>query len=84
MCTGTILLDTVGLDPKFGKTFPKDIEIVQRLHDLDPSVDKQAFFTAIQDAKFDISSLGTSDLLIKDYKDWTANNGVLYGMSKRI
>lgn len=78
---GTILLDTVGLDPHFGKTFPKDQLMVKNLHELDPSVDINKFFEAIQEAKFDISSLNTSDLLIKDYKDWTAESDAVYGVA---
>jgi len=72
-----ILLDTVNLDEKFGKTTPWDKEETRRLASLiDPqeaSRDPQGFndniFKPIQAAKFDISSLSTPDLLRKDFKE---------------
>lgn len=76
---GTVLLDTVGLDPKFGKTFPKDQAIVKALHELDQEIDVMKYFQAIQEAKFDTSSLRTAEHLIKDYKAWDADSGATYG-----
>ena len=62
---GTILLDTVNLAEQAGRTTPKDMEIVQRLHALRPHLDLNVIFGNLQKAKFDVSSLSTVDLLRK-------------------
>lgn len=73
------MLDTVGLDMNFGKTFPKDQEIARALHEMDPEIDIVKFFQSIQAAKFDNSSMCAAEHLIKDYKEWKADSGAIYG-----
>lgn len=66
---GTILLDTVNLDPEAKRVTPKDEEIagvlLKRI-----GADQKALFDKLQFEKFNVSSLGTYDLLRKDYKEW--------------
>ena len=62
---GTILLDTVNLSEQAGRTTPKDLDMVQRLHALRPHLDLTGFFDNLQNAKFDVSMLSTIDLLRK-------------------
>jgi inorganic pyrophosphatase/exopolyphosphatase len=77
---GAILLDTVGLNEKMGKTFEKDKRVVNELHAIDPTINLDSFFQKIQSEKFNQSSLGTTELLIKDYKNFKAAD-IHYGMS---
>ncbi|GAB4375869.1 MAG: DHH family phosphoesterase [Spirochaetales bacterium] len=76
---GTILLDTVNLDPKAGRVTPKDTEIAEKIKhkvNLDPAT----LFETLQKEKFNVDALSTADLLRKDYKEYAAGN-VRYGMS---
>ncbi|TVR69557.1 MAG: hypothetical protein EA427_08045 [Spirochaetaceae bacterium] len=66
---GTILLDTVGLDPDAGRVTPGDQEIADRLLAL-TGADQKQLFDALQREKFNVSALDSSDLLRKDYKEW--------------
>ncbi|XP_073239283.1 exopolyphosphatase PRUNE1-like [Porites lutea] len=70
MCSlllGTILLDTINLDPRAGKTTDKDEQIVSRLMEQHPvAVDE--LYVGLSKAKFDVSAISTPDLLRKDYK----------------
>lgn len=70
----------MGLDPKFGKTFDKDIFFVDYLQKLSPTIHIGTLFKQIQEAKFDTSTLGTAEHLIKDYKQWSTENGISYGI----
>ena len=66
---GTILLDTVNLDDEAGRVTPTDRKVaddLERITALDPS----ALFEKLQFEKFNVSSLGSYDLLRKDYKEW--------------
>lgn len=69
---GTILLDTVNLAPDAGRVTPKDETVATTLA-ASCSLDGDAYFKAIQTAKFDIKNLGTFDLLRKDYKEFKFN-----------
>ncbi len=66
---GTILLDTVNLDPKAKRVTPKDEQIagvlLKRI-----AADQESLFDKLQSEKFNVSSLETYDLLRKDYKEW--------------
>ena len=64
---GTLLLDTVNLSEQAGRTTPKDLAMVQRLHALRPHLDLNVVFGNLQKAKFDVSALSTVDLLRKGY-----------------
>ena len=76
---GTILLDTVNLDPVAGRVTEKDRVIAARLGELAGSQADNLFAT-LEAEKFNVSALGTSDLLRKDYKAWDSPSGT-YGMS---
>ncbi len=66
---GTILLDTVNLDPKAERATPKDQQMVETLL-ARTGADRQQLFDDLQREKFNVSALGTEDLLRKDYKEW--------------
>ncbi|MCX7787972.1 MAG: DHH family phosphoesterase [Spirochaetes bacterium] len=76
---GTILLDTVNLDPKAGRVTPKDTEIANTLKPK-ASIDSNTLFETLQREKFNVSDLTTADLLRKDYKEYMAGK-IRYGMS---
>lgn len=70
---GTILLDTINLDPRAGRSTDKDKVIVKRLQDRYPlALDE--LYIALSQAKFDVSGLSTQDLLRKDYKALPKND----------
>ena len=66
---GTILLDTVNLDPEAGRVTAADKAVVEKLASL-TGREPQALFDKLQFEKFNVSSLGSYDLLRKDYKEW--------------
>jgi len=73
MLLGTILLDTVNLDPKYKKVTKKDEDIVKMINSKLGFSEKQqtALFDKLQEERFNVSSLGSIDLLLSDYKQWT-------------
>ncbi|MCP3877139.1 MAG: hypothetical protein GY701_01910 [Sulfitobacter sp.] len=76
---GTILLDTVNLDPAANRVTAKDQAIAARLSEIAGS-DADGLFTILEAEKFNVFALGTGDLLRKDYKAWDTPSGT-YGMS---
>ncbi len=70
---GTILLDTVNLDPSAGRVTPKDEDIAGFLLKSCP-FGQGAYFDKVQEAKFNTVDLGTFDLLRKDYKEFKFGN----------
>lgn len=66
---GTILLDTVDLDPEAGRVKPEDekaaFALIKKL-----DLNRKDLFNKLQFEKFNVSSLGSYDLLRKDYKEW--------------
>ncbi len=76
---GTILLDTVNLAPGAGRVTAKDRDVAARLREL-AGVDGGELFAALEAEKFNVSALGTGDLLRKDYKSWDSPAGT-YGIS---
>lgn len=64
---GTILLDTINLDPRAARSTDKDKEVVRQLQDKYP-VALDELYRSVSTAKFDVSGLSTLDLLRKDYK----------------
>jgi exopolyphosphatase len=76
---GTILLDTVNLSASAGRVTARDRDVAARLGER-AGGDPDALFDALRTAKFDVSNLGTEDLLRKDYKEWEAGSS-RYGIS---
>jgi len=66
---GTILLDTVNLDPAAGRVTPSDDEAARILRPIFAD-DHGHYFARVQEEKFNVESLTTIDLLRKDYKQW--------------
>lgn len=64
---GTILLDTINLNPQAGRVTPRDIKTAKDLLEYCP-LDRGPFFKGLQEAKFNTSGLNSHDLLRKDYK----------------
>jgi len=73
---GTILLDTVNLDPEAKRTTPKDLAIVNRLLTL-TGADRTALFDKLQKEKFNVAALSSADLLRKDYKEWRMGSSLV-------
>ena len=76
---GTILLDTVNLDPAAGRVTAKDEEIAGRLQAIG-GVEPRELFDRLQFEKFNVAALDTPDLLRKDYKQYQMG-AVRCGMS---
>ena len=70
---GTILLDTVNLDPEAKRVTPEDQDAADKLLAL-TGADQQELFEDLQREKFNVSALDTADLLRKDYKEWSMGN----------
>ena len=66
---GTILLDTVNLDPAAQRATEKDLQIAETLLQA-TGANRQELFDKLQEEKFNVSSLDSHDLLRKDYKAW--------------
>lgn len=66
---GTILLDTVNLDVQAGRVKPEDEKAALALIEK-KNMDREGLFEKLQFEKFNVSSLGSYDLLRKDYKEW--------------
>ncbi len=79
---GTILLDTVNLDPETGRVTPADRTVAITLLPL-CRLAAQEFFDNVQKAKFDVAGLSTYDLLRKDYKEFTFD-GVQCGIGSAL
>jgi exopolyphosphatase len=66
---GTILLDTVNLDPAAKRVTPRDEQAAARLLEI-TGTDRQSLFLRLQAEKFNVSVLSTRDILRKDYKEY--------------
>ena len=66
---GTILLDTANLDAAAGRFSPQDVEAADALLAMTGIV-RSDLFDKLQFERYNVSSLGTYDLLRKDYKEW--------------
>ncbi len=66
---GTILLDTVNLDPEAKRATEQDEKIVDQLLSLS-GANRTELFDTLQFEKFNVSALSSADLLRKDYKQW--------------
>jgi exopolyphosphatase len=69
LLAGTILLDTVNLDPAAQRATPRDGAVAAQLLEL-CGADRNALFERLQFEKFNVASLDTADLLRKDYKEY--------------
>jgi exopolyphosphatase len=66
---GTILLDTVNLDPAAQRATAKDGAIAAQLAAI-CGAERKALFDRLQFEKFNVAALDTADLLRKDYKEY--------------
>lgn len=66
---GTILLDTVNLDPEAKRVTPRDAAAAEELFTV-TGADQQELFDQLQFEKFNVSSLSSRDILRKDYKEF--------------
>jgi exopolyphosphatase len=66
---GTILLDTVNLDPEAGRVTDDDSKAAKEIIEIS-GLDSKKLFDKLQFEKFNVSSLGSYDLLRKDCKEW--------------
>ena len=69
LLSGTILLDTVNLDESAGRVTPDDVKAAEQLMSI-TGLEQKVLFDKLQFEKFNVSSLGSYDLLRKDYKEW--------------
>ncbi|XP_012279179.1 exopolyphosphatase PRUNE1 [Orussus abietinus] len=66
---GAILIDTCNFSKEANRATPLDLEVMQRLEEVDGvRDDRETVYKEILAAKTDISELTPRDLLIKDYK----------------
>ncbi|KAI9099263.1 hypothetical protein DFS34DRAFT_616955 [Phlyctochytrium arcticum] len=84
-----ILIDTANLQESLGRTHPRDIAAARFLLSHIPhaagdghSAYSDSLYHALQKAKFSVDTLSSTDLLRKDYKEWTCpTSGLRYGVS---
>jgi exopolyphosphatase len=69
LALGTILLDTVNLDPDAKRVTPRDEAVAQKLLDA-VTLDRNALFESLQFEKFNVAALSSRDILRKDYKEY--------------
>jgi len=69
---GTILIDTVNLDPGAGRATPRDHAVTKHLKPI-AGLDTDKFYQGIRAAKSDISEMDTRDLLRRDCKTFQFN-----------
>lgn len=82
LLAGTILLDTVNLDPAAGRVTEKDAKIASILLTRSGR-EQKSLFDALQYEKFNVANLSTTDILRKDYKEYTMGE-IRYGMSSAL
>ncbi|CAO3686311.1 unnamed protein product [Umbelopsis ramanniana] len=75
-----ILVDSVNLQPQFNRTTDDDVEAANLLKQ-HVTLDSDTYFHDIQSAKSNIHHLNDRDLLRKDYKEWSTDNGYKIGIS---
>lgn len=69
LALGTILLDTVNLDPEAKRVTPRDEAVATQLLAL-AKRDRNSLFDSLQSEKFNVAGLSTRDILRKDYKEY--------------
>jgi exopolyphosphatase len=75
-----LLVDSVNLQPQYGRT-TEDDKTAASILKRHVSIDNEKYFDAIQEAKTKIHHLNNRDLFRKDYKEWRTNNGFKVGIS---
>ncbi|RUS30994.1 hypothetical protein BC938DRAFT_478643 [Jimgerdemannia flammicorona] len=80
-----ILVDTVNLRSEHGRTTALDVSaaefLISQVRTTDTAFSPDAYYTSIQKARTQVSHLSTTDLLRKDYKEWTTSNKFRVGIS---
>ncbi|MBU1641070.1 MAG: DHH family phosphoesterase [Proteobacteria bacterium] len=79
LLSGALLLDTVNLSAKAGRSTGRDKEMAIKLLGI-CGRDQDTFFHTLQKAQDDLSGLTSKDLLARDYKEWQSPFGP-YGIS---
>eukprot|EP01080_Neovahlkampfia_damariscottae_P012013 gene12013-5413_t len=76
---GTILLDTMNLDPKFKKVKEKDVIISKELSKICKmeSKEQEELYKNLQRERFSVETLSTLDLLRSDYKEYKLNQKIV-------
>lgn len=82
LALGTILLDTVNLDPEAKRVTPRDEAVAAKLMAV-ATIDRKALFDSLQFEKFNVATLSSRDILRKDYKEYRMG-AVLCGMSSAL
>jgi len=82
LALGTILLDTVNLDPEAKRVTPRDEAVAMRLLEA-AKADRKALFDSLQFEKFNVAALSSRDILRKDYKEYRMGS-LLCGMSSAL
>lgn len=82
LALGTILLDTVNLDPVAKRVTPRDEAVATQLLAL-ARRDRKEFFNSLQFEKFNVANLGTRDILRKDYKEYRMG-GLVCGIASAL
>ncbi len=74
-----ILMDTANLSDKAGRSTDRDQNMAVTLLTI-CGVEREIFFTSLQQAQYDLAGLSSAELLASDYKEWPSRAGD-YGMS---
>jgi len=82
LALGTILLDTVNLDPEAKRVTPRDDAAAQKLLEI-AQADRKALFDSLQFEKFNVAALSSRDILRKDYKQYRMGS-LTVGMSSAL
>jgi len=82
LALGTILLDTVNLDPEAKRVTPRDEAVAKRLLEVS-GADRKVLFDRLQFEKFNVAALSSRDILRKDYKEYRMGS-LLCGMSSAL
>ncbi|GAB1482466.1 DHH family phosphoesterase [Treponema sp.] len=82
LALGTILLDTVNLDPEAKRVTPRDTAVASKLLPVS-GADQKVLFDRLQLEKFNVAALSSRDILRKDYKEFRMGS-VICGMSSAL
>ncbi|PKL23335.1 MAG: hypothetical protein CVV47_15515 [Spirochaetae bacterium HGW-Spirochaetae-3] len=82
LALGTILLDTVNLDPEAKRVTERDEAVVNRIMPVSGARQK-ILFDRLQLEKFNVAALSSRDILRKDYKEYTMGR-LKVGMSSAL
>ncbi|HUW71042.1 MAG TPA: DHHA2 domain-containing protein [bacterium] len=82
LALGTILLDTVNLDPEAKRVTPRDEAVAKKLLE-SSNANRKDLFDSLQFEKFNVAALSTRDILRKDYKEYKMGS-IMCGMSSAL